>query len=609
LPLSSSLDTPYNTRMQKLLVVFFLSFFCSFAVAQKRLPTPKESQKSASSQPHEMPGVEPGKRVTVILDGLDNDEKNNVSAILELSKENYLPGRFDKNIQVRLTAQSMRKPILQALEPYGYFKPRLKQHIQKKNDGWTITYDIDLGRPIQYGSVRLKTLGSPFPPEAEKILKKDWPIHPGDRFTLVSYEKAKNLLITLATSYGFFSYKMVSANTTINRFTHTADVEIIFYLGKRYEFGKTIFNQSRLSEKFLHRFLLYRQNDSYLKSTLDDTRTGFINSGYFSSVNLAIHPNRISGKVNTEATLMQTPPETFTVGAGYGTDTGPRGLFSAMFNDLNAYGHKLKLLLRGSQVNSALVGSYIIPGHYPPDDKYAITAELLHLDEIPGTALSRRVGVSYATRWDNWTFGAQINWLKESYNLTNLPTTKTDLLYPEVSIQYIRADNLLFPKHGFSFYTTISGASSSLLSKTSFTQYNVGLRTVQMFWDRLRMLLRVNFAYTDIKQVNELPLTLQLMAGGTNSIRGFSYNSIYEGRELFTGSAELQVRLFDGWYIAGFYDTGNVSNDVFHNKLLAGAGPGIMWSSPLGAIELTAAKVLSSDRSSWKIQVAMGTFL
>jgi translocation and assembly module TamA len=591
--------------MRKIGVALALSIFCSFVLAQKQLPAPEK----AATKSEQKPTIPAGKRVTVILDGLDNDEKDNVSAMLELNKDNRLPSRFDKRIQVRLAAQSMRKPILKALEPYGYFSPSLKQHIVKTADGWTITLQIKLGKPVLYGTLSLKILGAAFPPEAEKTLKKKWPIEQGKRFTLTSYEKAKNLLVALATDYGFFSYKMVVASTTVNRFLKTADVKIIFYLGKRYDFGKTTFNKSRLSKKFLHRFLLYRENEPYLKQTFDKTRAGFIDSHYFSSVNLATHPNKHTGKVNTKATLMQIPPHTFTVGAGYGTDTGPRGLFSAMFNDLNPHGDKLKLLFRGSKVNSSLVGSYIIPGSYPPNDSYAITGELTHLDEVPGTALSRRIGASYATKWGNWTFGIQLNLLKESYNLTNLPKTKTNLLYPELTAQYITADNLLFPKRGFSFYATISGASKSLLSETSFSQYNVSLRTVQMFWDRLRVLLRVNLAYSDVKRVEQLPLTLQLMAGGTNSIRGFSYNSIYDGRELFTGSAELQVRVFDGWYVAGFYDTGNVSNDIFSHKLLAGAGPGIMWASPLGAIELTAAKVLSSNKNSWKIQISMGTFL
>jgi translocation and assembly module TamA len=583
-----------------------LTFFCSFVFAQKQLPSPKSSTKKQSEQKESVPA---GKRVTVVVEGLDGDELDNVIATLDLDKDNRLSSRFDRPVQVRLAAQSMHKPLLRALEPYGYFNASLKQHISKTDDGWTITYQVKLGEPTRYGSLDLKILGSAFPPAAEKILKKRWPIKQGKRFTLASYENAKNLLVELATSYGFFSYKMVSAKTTIHRFTNTADVTIIFYLGKRYVFGKTTFSKSRLSKHFLHKFLLYKENQPYLKITFDKTRTGFIDSHYFSSVNLATTPDKHTGKVNTKATLMQVPPHTFSVGAGYGTDTGPRGMLSAMFNDLNPHGDKFRLLLRGSKVNSAFIASYIIPGSYPPNDKYAITGELTNLDEIPGKALSRRVGASYATKWGNWTFGAQINWLKESYNLTNLPRTKTDLFYPEISAQYINADNLLFPKHGFSFYSTISGASKSFLSKTSFTQYNVSLRTVQMFWNRLRVLLRVNFAYSDVKRVEELPLTLQLMAGGTNSIRGFSYNSIYGGRELFTGSAELQVRLFDGWYVAGFYDTGNVSNNIFKKKLLAGAGPGIMWASPLGAIEITAAKVLSSNKNSWKIQIAMGTFL
>lgn len=604
--------------MRKWTALFLLSLFCFFAYAQKASLLPKQqrekirvTKQTAADWVEKKNGApSPGKPVTVIIQGVTHSEKKNIHNILGLGTHNQLKTHFDRRIQVRLAALSMKRLITQALEPYGYFSPQIHQNISQTTGGWKITYTINLGKPVLYQTLRLKIIGATFPKEAQQLLKKNWPIQNGNPFTLSSYNKAKNLLVTLANDYGFFSNKIVTAQAIINRFEYRADVSIIFFLGKRYRFGKTTFNKTRLSNPFLHRFLLYHENEPYQVQEFNNTRAGFIDSLYFSSVNLTLKPDKKTGEANTQATLALLPPHTYTVGAGYGTDTGPRGLVSTTLNDLNPHGDKFKLLLRGSRVNSAFITSYIIPGSYPPDDKYSLTASLTNLDEIPGTAFSRQLAAGYATKRDHWTFGAQLNLLKENYNLNNLPKTKTNLFYPNINAQYLIADNLLFPKEGFSFTTSISGASKQWLSETSFSQYRVNLRAVTTFWDRLRILLRTQIAYSAVKQVNQIPLTLQLMAGGSNSIRGLSYNSIYNGRELFVGSSEAQVRIYGNWYIAGFYDTGNVSNNIFKQKLLAGAGPAILYASPFGAIELSAAKVLSTTyKNSWKIQIFMGTFL
>ena len=602
--------------MRKLLLVLTLSFFCTFATAQKRLPTPKENTKATAAEKEkkkeeaEQKKVIPvGRRVTIILKGVSGTAEKNIKAILQVTKGGWLPTSFRRRTQVRLAAQSDKERVIKAVEPYGYFSPKVRHRVHKTPDGWSITYTIHLGRPVLYNALNLKITGAAFPPEAEKLLKKNWPIKPGQTFSVSSYNKAKTLLISLANDYGFFSYRMVSAKTKINRYQYTADVTIVFFLGKRYRFGKTTFNHTRLNNSFLHRFLLYRNNEPYLAKKFDATRSGFIDSRYFSSVNMVPTPNKKTGKTNIKTMLKQLPPRSYTVGAGYGTDTGPRGLFSATFNDLDPHGDKLNVLLRGSQVNNAALVSFIIPGHYPPKDKYALTAGISNLDEIPGKSFSRKIGGSYLTQLGHWTLTAQINSLKESYNFTNLPQTKTNLFYPQLSARYVITDNLLFPKNGFSFASVVSGASNKILSKTSFSQYNIDLRFVHTFWNRLRMLLRTNIAYTDVKNIEEIPLSLQLMAGGVNSIRGYSFNAIYNGKELFTGSFEMQVRLFGGWYLAGFYDAGNVTNDLFKEPLNVGTGPAIMWASPMGAIEVSAARTVSGEKKVWRIQVAMGTFL
>lgn len=553
--------------------------------------------------------IAPAENLTVQLQGANSEQNENIRAILQLDSKGRLSNHFRKRLQVDLAAQSMTGSIAEALEPFGYFNPTIRHSITKSEDGWHLSYQIEPGKPVHYRKINLTISGGTLPAAANKKLEEHWPIEVGMQFTQASYNQAKNLLTTIAEDYGFFKYQILSSHVNIDRRARVADVNIHFFLGKRYRFGETTFNKSPLSQRFLHRFLTYQVDEPYLKSKFESMRSGLINSHYFSSVNLSSHPDDHSGRTDIQASLRQLPPRTYTLGGGYGTDTGVRGLLTATFNGFNPEGHRFNVLMRGSAVNSAFVATYTIPGSYPPTDHYNIIAEINQLDQIPGKSDSRKLAGSYSTKIGHWSLTAELNALKEDYDFSNLPRTKTDLLYPEITLQYLQADNILFPNDGFSFTFIASGAQEGLLSKVSFRQYNTHVRFIKTIFEKIRVLVRSNFAYTDIKRIEQLPLSLQLMAGGLNSIRGFSYNSIYDGRELFTASAELQYKTYGNWYLAAFYDIGNVSNDVFDGDMHRSAGPAIIWSSPLGSLEISCARTLSTVKKSWKLQVSMGTFL
>ena len=116
---------------------------------------------------------------------------------------------------------------------------------------------------------------------------------------------------------------------------------------------------------------------------------------------------------------------------------------------------------------------------------------------------------------------------------------------------------------------------------------------------------------TDIDDLSRLPLSLQLFAGGSRSIRGYSYNSIGPGKNLVTGTVELQKRLpnLKSWYLAGFIDAGNVSDDNLLTGMKSSSGFGVVWLSPLGMVELDLAFPLPKDDHGVHVSFSMGPAL
>ena len=254
------------------------------------------------------------------------------------------------------------------------------------------------------------------------------------------------------------------------------------------------------------------------------------------------------------------------------------------------------------------MANYFIPGSQPAINQYIFTGGLLNQNQSTGKGRSARLAASYQTIIHGWKSTFSLTALKEHYNIINLPITTTSLIYPSLTVERKKANNTLNPSSGYSLIAQLTGANKNIASEVSFVQEKVEARFLFSLWKQnIRVLLRSTVGHTSIKNLANLPLSLQFFAGGAQSLRGFSYNSIGPGRNMFVGSVEIQQRLAGHFYLAGFFDFGNVIDHLTQNKLKKGVGPGIVWLSPIGMFEVTVAMAVSEPKQPWVIQFSMGS--
>ena len=102
------------------------------------------------------------------------------------------------------------------------------------------------------------------------------------------------------------------------------------------------------------------------------------------------------------------------------------------------------------------------------------------------------------------------------------------------------------------------------------------------------------------ENIEQLPTSLRFFAGGDASVRGYAYNSIgptdeegvvIGGKNLLVGSLEYEHRVWDGWSLAAFVDSGDAF-DGASPELKTGAGVGLRWRSPVGPVRIDLASGL-----------------
>jgi len=112
-------------------------------------------------------------------------------------------------------------------------------------------------------------------------------------------------------------------------------------------------------------------------------------------------------------------------------------------------------------------------------------------------------------------------------------------------------------------------------------------------------------------EVTELPKLYRFQAGGSRSVRGYSFESLDNNglgsNNVFTASAEAEYHFHESWSAAAFVDTGNAFNDWSKPDLKLGTGVGIRWYSIIGAVRLDFAQGWDLTGDPWRIHLTIGT--
>ncbi|MEN9450377.1 MAG: surface antigen [Pseudomonadota bacterium] len=541
-------------------------------------------------------------RVIYQIQGLNQDLMSLVQHRLDSSLQSLVnPSTQD----VQFWYQHSVSDIKQTLEAYGYFKPSINHSLKKIDGDWDAKYQISVGPPLKITTLNISAEDTKPNPKITKLMA-DFPLHRGDIFNSEAYEEAKQKLLAKIVAEGYLSAYFSKHIILINRRAYTAKLFLTLNIGPRYYFGPISFQQSILNNSLLQRYVPFKSGDPYSSTKLLKLQDNLNKSGYFQSVSI---PDSPISKQNTDLPinfiLSPRPSQQYTTGIGYGTDVGIRGTLGWESRYLNKAGHRLSVFSQLSKIQNSLQTTYTIPGKHPNTDNYNINFAIVRKKLTQVTTTTQQLGISSLDKWRGWKRNLFLNYQIERFNYLNQPKTNSHLLTPGINLSYSNFDNPLFALHGYQLNFRLQGADKNLLSNTSFLQTEIQGKYILSWDDNSRLLFRGNVGYTLTPNLENFPPSLLFYAGGSQSIRGYAYQSLGPARYLMTGSVEYQHRLINNFYGAIFFDTGNAVNN-FPINLQKGSGIGLVWASPLGPMEVTVGKALDLPGHPIRFQFTMG---
>jgi translocation and assembly module TamA len=550
-----------------------------------------------------MPTAHAADPIEVRIEGIEEPLLENVLALLSL-KRHSRSKELDEELVGRLT-QRASSEVGTALRPYGYYEPVVDTKLTRSGDGWLVIVRIDPGPPVILVEQQIEITGSG---RNEPLLRQALgrsPLKTGQRLSHVDYDQLKGDLLRTAAGNGYLDAEFIHSELLVDPAAHEARARITFETGERYRFGPTIIEQDFLRAELVERYLRYREGDWYDAGALLRTQFALDDSQYFAVVEvLPEERDRVRGIAPIRITSGPNKRDRYTVAVGYATDTLARGTLGWENRRVNRNGHRLRAEILGSSIEESAELTYAIPWTDPALEKLSFGLRGFREQRADVETTGGTFTVALAQVRGNWQRVLSVTadaTRDEVVTTTGVTRSYSQLLVPGISYSLLPPGFLGVNAVPRGFQAELIGSTSALGSDTDFTRLLIRDERRFRLSARWHLQLRAELGASAVGDFQELPAQYRFFAGGDRSVRGYAYEELSPvdaagnhvgGRNLMTGSIELQRDLPRNFVAALFVDGGNAVNN-FGDRLEYSAGVGLRYRLPFLSIGLDVAQSIS----------------
>lgn len=512
--------------------------------------------------------------------------------------------------RARLLLRKLQNSIRNATQSLGYYEATFSYTL----DGNTLHIKIDLGPPVVWDSAQIQLIGDSAALKSVTTMIKDAPFQPGEIVNHATYENFKRDLLETCQHQGFLDAHYTESRLIVNVEQHRASAVLIIDGGERYRFGSLEFSGSELDTELVQRLSPIESGSFYDKTALAKLQRNLQDSRYFREIDIQ-NNKREDHTVALNVKLVDAPRHQFSVGVGYGTDTGPRAKFRWERPHVNAQGHKLTTDLSISQPEQAVNFEYHIPLKKPLDESLNLTTSWEHKSVQDTDSTIGSVGFFFSDRYaQTWVANYGATYYDESYRQGSEPRKHTGYVAPDINFTQIVLPISIDPKSGRKFWVDVLGSTPALGAETSFLRIDGGYKQIFNTFGEQLFIGRVEGGVIATSDISLIPSSQRFFTGGDQTVRGYDFESLSTedsngeligGRYLNVASAEYSFKVAERWRAAVFTDTGRAFNDKdepWHKSV----GTGVRWLSPVGQIRVDIAFPIDDETKGWRLHIFIG---
>jgi outer membrane protein insertion porin family len=444
---------------------------------------------------------------------------------------------------------------------------------------------------------------------------------------IFSRETLQRDLVAVTDRYAERGYLFadVAPVTDIRRADSTVAVALEITEGRQAYVNRIeITGNVRTRDKVLRREILLVEGDVFNSRLYQESRRNLMNLGFFEEVKLDTKRAAAEDRVDLAVDVKEKPTGAFSIGGGYSTVDGFIGV--ASISQANLFGYGKRLALSGQLGQNANRFSVVYSDPHFLDTDFLVEPRLYAFD----TDYQDTQGFNQESAGASLMVGHQLfekvygtlTYVYERVLIKDLAANAPLLVRLQAAQGETFTSALIFaltrdtrdsftePTRGMRARFSYEYAGGFLNAESNYYVTALELAHFWPLWWKLVGHLRGNIAYGDAyDETPALPVQKRYFLGGANTIRGYDNFSVgptspitggdVGGNKAFWINAELLFPLYEPLRLRGvvFLDMGNAFDELqdFSWTVKYGAGVGVRFISPLGAIRLEVGFPLNPD--------------
>ncbi|HEY2024873.1 autotransporter assembly complex family protein [Paraburkholderia sp.] len=515
---------------------------------------------------------------------------------LDIARFAKRPDISDDQFSFLITATPQQVRDLAATQ--GYFTPVVSTDVRTVDKLRQVTVRVEPGPQTVVTSVDLSFRGAVLTedPAQENATRFAFSLHQGQPFSQGDWDDAKNASLRQLQSRRYLGAKIYHSEALIDPRTHTAKLSVIYDSGPTFTMGNIdVSGTRRYPERIVHNVNPISPGDIYDTRTVAELQRQLQNTPYFASVAIDLD-NDPAKPLNTpvHVKVSEFPYHSFRGGVGYSTDNGP--LVQGSYSYLNTFGIAWPFTVEGRADQTQQYGQIQLsmqPG--PRAWTNSVLASYTTTDVSDTRIYSIRGGVQRSRTSQFLDYNYSLLFYDDRLDQNAAPPTTAHALVPAWSWTRRDTDDPLFPRRGNLIHVEAGFAVKGLLADQSFIRgYARGQQYVPIGANDIVLIRAELGGVFTSGSSSGIPASLLFRAGGSNSVRGYSFQSIGNDvagsilptKYLLTTAAEYQHWFSHNWGAAAFFDVGTATDTWGEKVFYPGVGVGARWRSPVGPVNV-----------------------
>jgi translocation and assembly module TamA len=498
----------------------------------------------------------------------------------------------------------------------GYFSPVVRTDVREGGKRKSVVVHVDPGPRTTISSINLSFTGPVLTeaPDQEKAVRRAFDLRDGEPFTQPGWDNARNASLKALQSKRYLGAKIADSEARVDPRTHRADLSVTYDSGPTFTIGPVdVSGTRRYPEWIITNVNPLSPGEIYDVDRINELQRQIQGTPYYASVGISVD-NDLAKPQDTpvHVKVSEYQYNSIRTGVGYSSDTGAH--VQGAYTYMDTFGKAWPFSISGRLDQKQQYGQ--IQLSMPPGPRAWTNTALASYTrtDVSGTDIhSARIGVQRTRTSQNIDYTYQILFYLDRLDQNLARPTVSRALVPQWMWTRRNVDDPVFPRSGNLLHLEAGFAIKGLMTGQTFARAYAHGRQYFPIGRRDIVLLRAELGgvFSSGGSLG-IPASLLFRAGGSDSIRGYAYDSIGNNvggsvlptKYIITGGAEYQHWFNHDWGAAAFWDIGTATDTWADKVFYQGLGVGARWRSPVGPVNLDIAYGLRNG--SWRPYLTLG---